>query len=121
MSEEQNARINKAFRIKGHGREILTDDDIDWLISELERCRARIEQLETDLEEMHQSRKEIIAGGRSVLESWARERRHRKWALKELKEKQALWRNYCGEVSELMNEVKRLKAMLAIGHFVIRE
>ena len=58
MSDEQNARINKAFRIKGHGREILTDNDIDWLISELEKSKA---------------------------------------------------------------EVKRLKAMLAIGHFVIRE
>ena len=53
--------------------------------------------------------------------AFEKQRRHRKWALKELKEKQALWRNYCGEVSEQMNEVKRLKAVLAIGHFVIRE
>ncbi len=56
-----------------------------------------------------------------VKELVEKQRRHRKWALKEMKEKQALWRNYCGEVSELMDEVKRLKAMLAIGHFVIRE
>ena len=45
MSEEQNARINEAFRIKGHGREILTNDDIDWLISELEQCRAENKEL----------------------------------------------------------------------------
>ncbi len=46
--------------------------------------------------------------------------RQRKWVMKELKDKQALWRNYCGEVSEQMDEleqsraeVKRLKALLA--------
>ena len=49
-----------------------------------------------------------------------RHRRHRKWALIEMKDKQRLWRNYCGEVSEQMDkvedcraEIKCLKAILA--------
>ncbi len=77
-------------------------------ISELERCRARIEQLETDLEEMHQSRKEIIAGGRSVLESWARERRHRKRVLKELKKRRAENEMFQGDVVRLQQTNRRL-------------
>ena len=62
---------------------------------------------------------------KSVSQIWydsdKRQRRHRKWALKEMKDKQALWRNYCGEVSEWMDkleqsraEVKRLNHCLLI-------
>jgi len=109
------------------GEKVQLVKDMAWLIAELEKCRGenkklnkRIGWLEADLEETHQSRKEIIAGGKSVLESWAKERRHRKWALIEMKDKQRLWRNYCGEVSEQMDkvedcraEIKCLKAILA--------
>ncbi len=45
MSDEQNTRINKVFRIKGHGREILTDHDIDWFVFELEKCRVEVKRL----------------------------------------------------------------------------
>ncbi len=116
----------------------LTSEQVDifeWLISELEAARdagsakkacmkAALNQLKIRTQELKECKAEVdtlsiaIAGVGGAFE---KQRRHRKWALKELKEKQALWRNYCGEVSEQMNEVKRLKAMLAIGHFVIRE
>ncbi len=132
MSDEQNARINEVFRIKGHGREILTDDDIDWFVFELEKCRegskklnietenakdacsakgacmkAALNQLKIRTQELKECKAEVdtlsiaIAGVGGAFE---KQRRHRKWALKEAKRLKAI-----------------LRAMLAIGRFVIRQ
>ena len=163
MSEDRLEEIKSYGKSTVYGKALVTDDDIEWLISELEQSRAAmaevrrlwektldradkaeaeaenakgacsakgacmkaaLNQLKIRTQELKECKAEVdtlsiaIAGVGGAFE---KQRRHRKWALKELKVKQALWRNYCGEVSELMNEVKRLKAMLAIGHFVIRE
>jgi len=74
-------------------------------ISELEKCRA-------ELKDTYQERDEITMGSHATLDAWDKERKHRKWALKEMKDKQRLWRNYCGVITEEMNKLEECKTKL---------
>ena len=116
------------------GEKIQLIKDMGWLITELEACRAETENakdassakgacMKAALNQLSIARAEIdflstAIGG--VGTKFEYQPRHRKWALKEMKDKQRLWRNYCGEVSEQMDkvedcraEIKCLKAILA--------
>ena len=119
MSEDRLTQIKRNFSDSYERLKQYVAEDMIWLISELEKCRAEVEQLKKTIKELGWQQIDIPPQKRHQF-SLLFQRRHRKWALKEMKDKQALWRNYAGEVSEQMDEVekcraevKRLKALLA--------
>ncbi len=111
MSEDRLEEIKSYGKSTVYGKALVTDDDIEWLMSELEKSRAEIqcirirnENLKVNVQcEIEKCRKDI-ADWKDQATNFAKDKLH-----------------YQGRAIKAEDEVKRLKAMLAIGHFVIRD